>query len=224
MLAAVGSIVYGALGALVQTKVKRLIGYTSINQMGFLLLGVGCGTLDGLAASFFYLFFYIIMSFCFFSVILYIQDIKTKKELLYINQLNFLGANHRFLAIFLALLLFSMAGIPPLAGFFGKFFLFLAVFQTGNFIVSIFVLITNVISVFYYLRLIKCMFFEADKYQHINQSNYFCFLIEAESFNSYYKLSLWANTFILVFTPFLIDQFYGLAQIISEHCVAIKFI
>jgi NADH-quinone oxidoreductase subunit N len=224
MVAAVGSIVYGALGAFIQTKLKRLIGYTSINQMGFLLLGVGCGTVDGLAASFFYLFFYIIMSFSFFSVILYIRDIKTKKDLLYINQLKFLGTNHKFLALFLAMLFFSMAGIPPLAGFFGKFFLFLALFKTGNFIVSIVVLVINVISVFYYLRLVKCMFFRTDKYPGSSRSNYYCFFIESAGFNFYYRLSLYCNTLILVCTPFFLEVFYGYALATAECCVFIDFI
>jgi NADH-quinone oxidoreductase subunit N len=95
LFAATGSIVFGALGALKQTKIKRFIGYTSINQMGYLLIGVSSGDILGLQASFLYLFFYLIAGFVFFSILLYIGDSSTGAELLFINQLNGFGQQHR---------------------------------------------------------------------------------------------------------------------------------
>lgn len=154
------SIVFGALGALLQTKIKRFVGYTSINQMGYLLIGVSSGSVEGLQASFLYFFFYILMSLGFFIVLLYSSGETTHTGLLFINQLSGFGQKHKGIAIFLCLILFSMAGIPPLAGFFGKFFLFFSAFKAGNHCLVVLGLLTNLVSVFYYLRLIKCMLFE----------------------------------------------------------------
>jgi NADH-quinone oxidoreductase subunit N len=160
LFAATGSIVLGALGALIQTKIKRFIGYTAINQMGYLFVGVSSGGLLGIQASFTYLFFYLVMGFLFFSILLYINDFKTGKDIIFINQLSSLSYQHKNISIILALVLFSMGGIPPLVGFFGKFFLLLSAFQAGNHSLVFLGSVMNVFSAFYYLRLIKCMFFE----------------------------------------------------------------
>jgi NADH-quinone oxidoreductase subunit N len=157
---AVSSILFGGLGALRQTKIKRFIGYTSINQMGYLLIGISSGDFFGLQASFLFLFFYIITGFIFFAILLHISNFTSGKEILFINQLRRFGQEHRHLASVLALVLFSMAGIPPLIGFFGKFFLFFSAFKAGNFILIIFASGMNIVSAFYYLRIVKCMFFE----------------------------------------------------------------
>jgi NADH-quinone oxidoreductase subunit N len=160
LFAATGSIVFGAFGALIQTKIKRFIGYTAINQMGYLFIGISSGNFLGIQASFLYLFFYLIMAFLFFSVLLYINDFKTGKDIIFISQLRLLGYRHKNISFVLALVLFSMGGIPPLVGFFGKFFLFLSAFQAGNHSLVFLGSIMNIFSAFYYLRLIKCMFFE----------------------------------------------------------------
>jgi NADH-quinone oxidoreductase subunit N len=128
--------------------------------MGFLFLGLSCANLTGFTSSFLYLFYYLITTFAFFSIILYIKNVTTGMDLIFIKQLTFLGKKNKNIALLLALFLFSMAGIPPLGGFFAKFFLFLAAFKCGNFGLLILALTTNVISVFYYLRLVKLMFFE----------------------------------------------------------------
>jgi NADH-quinone oxidoreductase subunit N len=162
LFVAAGSIILGALGALLQTKIKRFIGYTSINQMGYLFIGISSGDLLGLQASFLYLFFYMIMVFSFFSILLYVNDINTGREVLFINQLRQFGLQHRNLSCILGLILFSMAGIPPLGGFFGKFFLFFSAFSAGNHSLVFLGLGMNAISAFYYLRIIKCLFFTWD--------------------------------------------------------------
>jgi NADH:ubiquinone oxidoreductase subunit 2 (subunit N) len=123
-------------------------------------MGVSSGDVFGLQASFLFLFFYIGVSFVFFSVILHISDFTTGKEILFVNQLNRFGREHRELAFVLALCLFSMAGIPPLVGFFGKAFLFFSAYKAGNFGLVLLASVMNIISAFYYLRLVKCMFFE----------------------------------------------------------------
>lgn len=91
--ASAGSIVFGAFGALLQTKLKRFVGYTSINQMGYLLMGISSGTAMGLQASFLYLFFYLVMGFAFFSIVLYITDCVPGKDVLFINQLRGFSAS-----------------------------------------------------------------------------------------------------------------------------------
>ena len=128
--------------------------------MGYLFIGISSGNFVGIQASFLYLFFYLVMGFLFFSILLYINDFKTGKDIVFIRQLRLLGSQHKNISFVLALVLFSMGGIPPLVGFFGKFFLFLSAFQAGNHSLVVLGSIMNVFSAFYYLRLIKCMFFE----------------------------------------------------------------
>jgi NADH-quinone oxidoreductase subunit N len=161
--ASAGSIVFGAFGALLQTKLKRFVGYTSINQMGYLLMGISSGTTMGLQASFLYLFFYLVMGFAFFSILLYITDWKSGKDVLFINQLRGFSASEGWISLAFACVLLSMAGIPPLIGFFGKFFLTLAAFKAGSHSLVVLAVIMNVVSTFYYLRIIKCMFFETPR-------------------------------------------------------------
>jgi NADH-quinone oxidoreductase subunit N len=128
--------------------------------MGYLLIGLSSSSFLGLQAGFLFLFFYIVIGLLFFAILLHINDFTSGKEILFINQLSQFGKEHRELAVILALCLFSMAGVPPLVGFFGKFFLFLAAFKSGNFGIVIFASAMNVVSAFYYLRLVKGMFFE----------------------------------------------------------------
>jgi NADH-quinone oxidoreductase subunit N len=135
--------------------------------MGYLLVGLSSGDFLGLQAAFLFLFFYIVTGFLFFAVLLHINDFTLGKEILFINQLNQFGEDHRELAFILALSLFSMAGIPPLVGFFGKFFLFLSAFKVGNFGVVVLASVMNVISAFYYLRLVKCMFFDEGEARYL---------------------------------------------------------
>jgi NADH-quinone oxidoreductase subunit N len=164
-LAAAGSIISGALGALQQKKIKRFIGYTAVNQMGFLFLGLSCFDLNGLTASFFYLFYYLITTFSFFSIILYIKNLKTDTDLLFILELSFLSQKNKYIALLLSLLFFSMAGLPPFGGFFAKFLLFLAVYKGHNCSLLFLAVATNAISGYYYLRIIKLMFFEKSNFE-----------------------------------------------------------
>jgi NADH-quinone oxidoreductase subunit N len=201
LLAAAGSIVFGALGALLQTKLKRFIGYTSINQMGYLFIGVSSGDLLGLQASFLYLFFYLIMGFSFFSILLHVSNKDTGKEVLFVNQLGLLGLQHRNLAAILAVVLFSMAGVPPLSGFFGKFFLFFSAFQAGNHGLVFLGLVMNVVSAFYYLRIVKCIFFDARK-----AKTPFFFFAGMNSFSAgVFNLFLGTSLFLLVVSPFFLN-------------------
>ena len=101
------------------------------------------------------------MTFLFFAVLLYVTSLAEGNDIVFINQLRQFGTEHQTISLVLALVLFSMAGIPPLAGFFGKSLLLLSAFRAGKHCLVILGLVMNVISAFYYLRIVKCIFFEA---------------------------------------------------------------
>jgi NADH-quinone oxidoreductase subunit N len=137
--------------------VKRFVAYSSINQMGFLLMGLAAGTFEGIRASLIYLLLYVIMNLGFFILFLTTKDTKTKKSLTYLRDFKNFAQNNYLFSIGLVIILFSMAGIPPLGGFFGKYYLFLHSFQVGHFILVITGMATSVIATYYYLRIIKIM-------------------------------------------------------------------
>lgn len=156
LVAACASLVVGALGGLNQTKLKRLLAYSAIGHMGFMLLAVGTSTLWSLQAVYTYIIYYIVMSLASFTLVLSIF----KGSLNYIAQLSGLSRTQPVLAASLALTLFSMAGIPPLAGFLSKYLVLLAAIENQFYLVSIIAVLTSVISAFYYLRIIKWMYFK----------------------------------------------------------------
>ena len=152
---ALGSLILGCFGALVQKKIKRFVAYTSINQMGFLLLGLSYSTFNGFVATMLHLLIYIFMSFGLFSFLLGVNDHFGDHSLKYISDFKLIGKNQPTAILLLTVIFFSMAGIPPLGGFFGKYFILLAGIQTNNFGLVIIALMVNLISSFYYLRLIR---------------------------------------------------------------------
>ena len=156
LVSAGASLFVGALGGLNQTKLKRLLAYSAIGHMGFILLAVGTSTLWSLQAVYTYIIYYIIMSIASFTIVLSIF----KGSLNYIAQLSGLSRTQPVLAATLAMTLFSMAGIPPLAGFLSKYLVLLAAIENGFFMISIIAVLTSVISAFYYLRIIKWMYFK----------------------------------------------------------------
>ena len=113
LMCAVLSIVYGAIGALNQTKIKRLLGYSGIGHMGFILLGVAIGSLESIQAGLIYMVIYVIMSLCSFSILLFL----TKDYLIEVKELS---RKNPVVGLTLAFTFLSTAGIPPLAGFFSK--------------------------------------------------------------------------------------------------------
>lgn len=192
---AVLSIFIGCIGAIMQTELKRFVGYTSINQVGFILLGLSTGTIQGVTSTIFFLIIYISMNFLFFSFFFetYTGSFKTNRwrPLVYMNDLYGLGRKYGFLTILLVVSLFSMAGIPPLAGFFSKFYILWAFSSTNLYIVTIVIILLNVVSVFYYLRLIKIIFFKENisryKFRIVKIEN----LIESDTFG---KKQLFINS------------------------------
>ena len=121
----------GAFGALAQKKIKRLLVYSSIGHVGYLLIGLCCGTVEGLHAVLLYLVIYVLMTVNIFAIVLASVDHSYTSRLKYIQDLGFLSQKHPILAVTLSATLFSMAGIPPLAGFCSKFYLFFAAMSSS---------------------------------------------------------------------------------------------
>ena len=160
ILSALGSIFIGSFGALKQVRIKRFLAYTSISQVGFILLGIVSGNILGLFASILYLALYIIMSLIFFCVFLNIEHIILKKNIIYLSDLYGLSYYTNEASKHLALTILSMAGLPPLGGFIGKLFLYFAIIESRLDFILWISLIISLISTYYYLNFARYLFFE----------------------------------------------------------------
>lgn len=158
ILLAVVSMVWGSLAAIWQTNIKRLMAYSSIGHMGFALVGVAAGSEAGVAGCLVYLATYVIMNVGAFALILSMKRGGEPVEA--ISDLAGLSRERLPMALALLVIFFSMAGIPPLAGFFGKFLVFTAAVEAGFWWLAVIGLLTSVISAFYYIRIIKVAFFD----------------------------------------------------------------
>ncbi|MGJ0238454.1 NADH-quinone oxidoreductase subunit NuoN [Novosphingobium fluoreni] len=159
MFAALASIVVGALGAIGQTNIKRLMAYSSINNVGFVLIGLAIATPQGAAAMLTYLVIYVAMSLGGFVAILMLRD-EEGRPLEAIADLEGLSRTHPGLALALAMIMFSLAGIPPLFGFWGKFVVFQAAVQAGYVALAAIGIAASVIGAFYYIKVVKIMYFD----------------------------------------------------------------
>lgn len=179
--------ILGSLAALSQNKVKRLLAFSSIGHVGYLLIGFCCGTIEGIQALVLYLFVYIIMTMNMFAIILcplrresFSSNNSTSvsaagsghlgangrastrvKRIKYTTDLAMLSKTNPILAGTLTITMFSIAGIPPLAGFYSKAFLMFAAMSSAHYLLAIVGVLTSVISCFYYIRLVKIMYFES---------------------------------------------------------------
>ena len=155
---AILSMFVGAFAAIVQNNIKRLMAYSSIGHVGFVLVGLAAGTDLGIQGVLIYLSIYLFMNVGTFAVIL---SMRQKGRLVEgVDDLAGLSKTHPMMAFVLAVLMFSMAGIPPLAGFWGKFYVFMAAIQAELYTLSILGVLTSVVSAFYYLRIVKVMYFD----------------------------------------------------------------
>jgi len=157
----VASMILGAVAAIGQNNIKRLMAYSSIGHMGYALAGIAAGTNTGIQSAIVYLSIYLVMSLGAFACIFMF-----KRENIYyenINELSGMSRNHPRLALSFLIILFSLAGIPPLAGFFAKLYIFIAVIESKMYMLAIIGLVTTVVSAFYYLRIIKIIYFDKPK-------------------------------------------------------------
>jgi NADH-quinone oxidoreductase subunit N len=155
---AIASMALGAFAAIGQTNIKRLMAYSSIGHMGFALVGLAAGTPEGIQGVLVYLAIYLAMTVGTFAVILAMRRDGGMVE--NISDLSGLARTNPALAFFLALLLFSLAGIPPLAGFFAKYYVFLGAMKAGLFTLAVIGVLSSVVGAYYYLLIIKTMYFD----------------------------------------------------------------
>ena len=157
----IASMILGAVAAIGQSNIKRLLAYSSISHMGYALAGLSTGTNQGIQSTIIYLIIYLIMNLGAFGCVFML-----KRENIFhenINDLSGLSKNNPLLALGFLIIFFSMAGIPPLAGFFAKFYIFMAVIESKMYTLAIIGLLTTVVSAFYYLRVIKIIYFDKPK-------------------------------------------------------------
>jgi NADH-quinone oxidoreductase subunit N len=163
IIGSVFSIVIGCFGALFQKKIKRLLAYSSINNMGYVLAGLSIGNVGGLQASLTYLFFYSVSLLLLFALILNVKKKDGGFGITYVVDLKYLCANGSiFTPILCAVTLFSFAGIPPLTGFWIKFYILSELIYCKFYIVAALAAFASVVSSFYYVGLVKIIFFEDD--------------------------------------------------------------
>ena len=159
MLLAVLSMALGNVAAIAQTNIKRMLAYSAIAQMGFLLLGVLSGNVDGYSSAMFYAVIYVLMSLGGFGMIMLLSRQGFEADSLD----DFKGLNQRspWLAFVMLLLMFSMAGVPPTAGFYAKFAVLSAAVGSGHIMLAVLAVIFSLIGAYYYLRVVKLMYFDA---------------------------------------------------------------
>ena len=165
----IASMLFGAIAAIGQTNIKRLIAYSSIGHIGYTLAGLATGSNEGIQSSIVYISIYIIMNLALFSCLLMLKRNNEYYE--EIEDLSGLSKNHPLLSLSLLIILFSLAGIPPLAGFFAKFYIFKAVIEQSMYFLAIVGLLSTVIAAFYYLRVIKIIYFDKEKEKYDQDHN-----------------------------------------------------
>ena len=195
----IASMIFGAVAAIGQKNLKRLIAYSSISHMGYTIAGLSTGTNEGIQSSIIYISIYVVMNLGFFCCLLMLK--RDGKYYETVEDMSGLSKNHPMLSFSLLLILFSLAGIPPLAGFFAKFYVFMAVIKSEMYFLAITGLLSTVIAAFYYLRIIKIIYFDPEK----------------EKFDTHHNFALKISLFIT--TIFILFYFIfpsTLIQIISK--------
>ncbi len=180
----IASMVFGAVAAIGQTNLKRLIAYSSISHIGYALAGLATVSNDGIQSSIIYITIYIMMNLGLFSCLLMLK--RNNEYFENIDDLSGLSKNHPLLSLSLLIILFSLAGIPPLAGFFAKFYIFKSVIEQSMYFLAIVGLLSTVVAAFYYLRIIKIMYFDEEKAKYDTDHSIWL------------KLSLTASTLLIL--------------------------
>ena len=154
----IASMILGSFAAIGQTNIKRLMAYSAIGNMGFALVGLAAGTEAGVYGVLIYMLIYLIMTLGTFAAVLAMKRQGVNVET--ITDLSGLAQHNGPMAFFLAMIMFSLAGIPPLAGFFAKFYVFQAAIQANLYGLAVLGVLSSVVAAFYYLRIVKMMYFD----------------------------------------------------------------
>ena len=157
----IASMILGAVAAIAQKNIKRLLAYSSIGHIGYALAGVATGAVSGYKSAIIYITIYVVMNIGAFSCLYFMKKDGEYRE--NISDLSGISKKHPMLAISFLIILFSLAGIPPLGGFFAKFYVFMSVVEEKMFALAIIGLLTTVVSAFYYLKIIKTIYFDENK-------------------------------------------------------------
>jgi NADH-quinone oxidoreductase subunit N len=157
----IASMILGAVAAIGQKNLKRLLAYSSIGHMGYALAGIATGAINGFKSSIVYITVYVVMNIGAFSCLYLMKKEGEYKE--NISDLSGISKKHPLLAMSFLIILFSLAGIPPLGGFFAKFYIFSSVLEQKMYTLAIIGLLTTVISAVYYLKIIKTIYFDENK-------------------------------------------------------------
>jgi NADH-quinone oxidoreductase subunit N len=152
------SMILGALAAISQTNIKRLMAYSSIGNIGYALIGLATGKQIGVTAVIVYMSIYVVMTIGAFACIIAMRA--KGKQLERIADLSGLSRTNPAMALAMAIFMFSLAGIPPLAGFFGKLYIFLAAIQAQLYSLAVIGVLSSVVGAYYYIRIVKLMYFD----------------------------------------------------------------
>lgn len=209
IFSAIGSMITGSLGALKQVKIKRFIAYTSINQIGFILLGIASCNFLGLISSILYIILYSIMSIIFFTLLLNTEHIINKKNMIYLSDLYHFSIYNNENSKFLVITILSMAGLPPLAGFFGKLFLYFSIIEARLDTVLIISLIISILSTYYYLSFVRYILFE----KIYNHKLYY--FIKKSKFNIILNIF---SIFLIIFV-ILLPTIFSIITSLSLSCI-----
>jgi NADH:ubiquinone oxidoreductase subunit 2 (subunit N) len=200
------SVFLGTFFAIRQKRIKRLLIYSSIGQIGFLVVGLTTNTIDGFSSVLFFLFIYLISSILIWNHITLFYSFQKSVNLfnkfliapLFLSNLSNFFETNKLWSLSLVILFFSFAGIPPLSGFLSKFLILYGLIQKQDVWVAVFLILISVISVFYYIRVIKILFFEKKKIGTLN--------IKFQTIFSNYLMEV--DVLVLVFGLFLLLFFF----------------
>jgi NADH-quinone oxidoreductase subunit N len=194
----------GCIGALTQKRLKRIFIYSSINQVGFSLLGLVTGNLQGFTSSFFFIFIYILSSIGLFSILLNTESYIKGQNLVLLSDLTNFGLFNKRYSFIICIILFSMAGIPPLAGFFSKYYIFKSLVDSSMYMLAIYSILISIVNSFVYIKILKIMFF--DKNVNRNENDYFVYCIYKNLYTNIKKKNNVKNLNLCVFYENLITS------------------
>jgi len=172
------SMLFGSIVAIAQSNIKRMLAYSSISHAGYILIGLAAGTSTGVASVVFYLAVYTFMNLAAFGIIALVEG--ENDQNLDINSYAGLGSRNPVLAAMLAIIMFSLAGLPPLAGFFAKYYVFVAAIKSGLTWLAILGIISSVISVYFYLRIVVLMYFKEAEQE----------VVQTKSFSGFFGVAI----------------------------------
>jgi NADH-quinone oxidoreductase subunit N len=199
LISSVFSVIVGSLVTLKQKRLKKLLAYSSVNHVGYLLLGVSLFSIESISAVFFYVLSYMITSLCVWSIVFSLQPARALNYRTF-NLVDF-GAvlkTNLLLASIFGICLFSMAGVPPLVGFYAKLNIFQSAINAGFILIACFIILMSVVSTFYYIRLIKSAFFE-------NSIKKWFFFAPVNSSHAVVMSTTFILLWVLFFNPLILD-------------------